>query len=376
MDARELAEREPFLDLATATLSRAFEQLFGHPFQVTAGQGAGQAWLALPPLHGFFTAHASGEVRRFLKNGFRYTTVARRGVPQYLLGTVLGTRAATPLARKAFSVSPPVPSAEALLLMPGNQRFRIFDFRRWTTRVVAKRGFGSRGVEGEVRFRSAMTGPFLPLIRWAADFAWYEEPIVDGYALARCPPWLDRDRAASLALQDLDRFAARTRRLGSREEYVGALMDCIARSNDVVHARFARPLVNAASLARLRDCALAGPRSIELAQTHGDLQPGNIIVVPGAHPVVVDWEHARERLRRYDGWVYSLGTRRGDRLPRLARCALELAGEARADFAAFLLEETRFYVEEASSGPFPRIPRGCEQFAGDLARVTDILRRQ
>ncbi|MEZ4223829.1 MAG: phosphotransferase [Polyangiaceae bacterium] len=374
MDVRELSQREPFLELTAATLGPAFGQMFGRDYQLRVDGHGEQQWLSLPPLHGFFTRDAGAEVRRFLKNGFRHTAVNSRRIPQFVLGTLLGGRyAMRSLGRPVFSVSPGVPNAAARLVMPGNQRYRIFDFDTWTTRVIAKNGFGNRGVAGEIRFRSRFAGPFLPLLRSSSSLDWYEEPLVDGYPVARCPPWLDAAAAVRAAREQLATFAEQTARDVDRREYVDAIASKLERSDDLLGARFAEAPRVGDPVRRLRALAVVGPRELRVAQSHGDLQDGNILIVPHSNPVIIDWEHAGERSRRYDEWVYTLGTRRFRRRSRLVAEGERVRSAEAAEFAVFLLEEAHFYMGEALSGPFSQLPATWSGFVADLNLVADIL---
>lgn len=369
MDVRELSAREPFAQLLTTTLSTGLEARYGQRFDVEVGRGGDQEWHYAPPLNGFYVARPAADVRRFLRDGFRFTPVVFRAVPQFIIGTLLATGGGLRVAGRCyFSVTPAVPQAEQLLILPGNRRIRIFDFDRWVTRVVAKDGFGVESVRNEVLTRRGGAGPYLSVSDCANDFSWFEESIVGGYPLPRCPPWLSRvsaERDALAALRDYTRSRS-TRQPAA--DYVNPLLVALdggfQRLPAMPDASAMRDLVQ-----NLGRAVLSATRVLEVGPTHGDLQPGNIMIMPDGRSLIIDWEHAGVRSIGYDSLVYGLGTRRPDRFERLRRHFREVPSEARAASMAFLLEELRFYLDECTSGPFAEVPGSSLGFFQDALRL-------
>ena len=128
MNTAEMRSREDFDAVLFGTLQTAWSREQGQPVAVGA-DGPGQPW-RFHPLHSAYTvAGASAAPRRFLANSVRYAMRRWRRPAQWVAGTALS---ASPglwaLSRPGFVVSPGIPGARDMVLLPGNQRIRLFDF--------------------------------------------------------------------------------------------------------------------------------------------------------------------------------------------------------------------------------------------------------
>jgi hypothetical protein len=107
----------------------------------------------------------------------------------------------------------------------------------------------------------------------------------------------------------------------------------------------------------------------ELARSHGDFQPGNVLIdVDAGRVLLTDWEHTGVRFRWYDPLVWGLRSRFAGGLEgRVARFlstgdlwggAGQLLPREASDrpwresaLALFLLEELAWIAEDSLSGP-------------------------
>ena len=134
--------------------------------------------------------------------------------------------------------------------------------------------------------------------------------------------------------------------------------------------------------------------TLELAQSHGDFQPGNIHVARSGRRVFLhDWENSDLRERHYDLLTYGLEARypRGlaGRLMRFVQggaCRLQRSllptmtteDRRRSAVALFLLEDLERAASEATSSPYKAPPHGFRLLCAELAtfgpRLEALLR--
>jgi hypothetical protein len=383
MRISEMRAREDLDAIVRATLARDFSEQLGRPVTVTA-EGPGQRWLVQPLLSAFYTPQISGVARRHLRDDFRWTSVFNRMAAQFALGTALASAPGLRLSgRTGFFVDPPVRRAEHLLIMPGNRRVRVFDFDRRVCRVLLKDGFPTRVMETEVAVRGGTReGPFPPITQVAPDLSWFEEPLVAGRVLPRLPPWTRAEPLKERALTALAAFTRASRREVSAAAHLDGVRSRVALAAAEVQTRYgaaaAAPATFAAALADLA----ASAKTFTISTTHGDFQPGNILVTAGDGKVLIlDWEHSDTRIADYDALVLGLASRSAQHLAARVLAFVRgvipagLGPEAadlewrRATAAAFLLEDLRFYLEESVEVPGSRPSAGLAALGRALSAL-------
>jgi hypothetical protein len=392
LETREIAEQEDFESVLAATLSKGWADQYGERFEINGDRGArrGQEWFLQPTFTTLYTSDVSRAARSFMVARFKYTPVTARAPFQWMLGTALGSRLGLSLRRRRLlSVHPPVPGAANVLIVPGSRRVRTFDLTAGLSRSFLKAGYPVGAIANEVAVRgSEAKGPFFPVIGVGGDHTWFEEPIVDGFPLPRCPPWWPRERYASLALQALDEWLSRGVKEVAARVRAEELVAQIAARRQGLLRRFPDVPLPKASL--LESLALGAEwlGDIELAQSHGDLQPGNIHV--GRRPrrvYLIDWEHTDRRFRSYDFLTFGLRARYpkglGVRILRfITEQPTELAfeylprisqQERAAMVALFLLEELNRSVADAARTPYRTLPYGFRQVCREITSIEEEL---
>lgn len=369
MRVAQLKAREALDDILAATLSRGWSEQFGQTISVTPGPARGQqVWHLQPLLSACFVSGMRRDARRFLADSFRHTRVRHRVIPQWLLGTALATSPGLrTTSRPLFSVWPAVPKATALLVIPTNQRIRIFDFAQRTSRVFLKEGFDSTTMVQEIAVRGpGLSGPFVPMTKVGQGSKWFEEGLVDAWTLSRCPRWVDHTAAEQQAMAALDRWSDASVQVRDSDEVVPQRVESLQHHLAVVRSRF--PGATAGLEQPIRWLVQVAQRvpQYEMARTHGDLQGGNVLIRKQDRRVfVIDWEHSAIRSRDYDRFVYGLRTRSGSALGR--RLVAAWAGNAapkwlghlaadkarlRANLALFVLEDLDWFAKESTTGPY------------------------
>jgi hypothetical protein len=393
LETWELAEQEDFESVLIATLAEGWTEQYGQEFRVTAAVARGpvQQWFLEPTMTTLYTKDVTRAVRRFMMDRFRFTPVTARAPFQWLVGTALGSRARLYINKRVvFGVDPPIPRAANVLIVPGSRRVRIFDFSAGLSRSLLKRGYPVEAVSNEVTVREGRGGPFPPLFRRAADQTWFEEPIIDGYPLPRCPPWWPRQRYATEILDTLREWSSVEAEKVPAPSYAEELARRISAGQAELLDRFRDvPLPDPAFLELLMEAA-GSTGELELVQSHGDLQPGNIHVQRTPRRVfLIDWEYATRRSRAYDFLTYGLRARYpsglGARMlefisepaTRLTLQHLSLASreERASSLALFLLEDLERSISDSIHSPYKELPYGFRLVCRELTLAEGELKK-
>ncbi len=325
MRVAELRAREDYDATLVRALKAGLAAYVGQPVNVSLG-GPGQEWYLHRLFSAYVTASPGPEARRFLRDGFRVTHNLPRAPAQWAAGTLAATSLGSRIAAThAFSVDPGLPHAEALVILPGNRRFRLFDFAHQRSRVLAK---VPGALSAELRCRAGV-GPWLPVLSADPAGEWFEEPLCPGVPLSRAPLWAPRAALAEEALAILDRYTAASATERPTPEVIDDLLSRCGPGTPRPRGLAGRTLV--------------GP-------SHGDAQAGNVLVASGSPPVWIDWEFAALRVVGFDRALHALRFRFPDGLAQRIRAAM--AGQApsqaalskdrtarRSALALFLLEE-------------------------------------
>lgn len=380
MRISEMQRREDFHQVLCRTLAIGWSEQYGKPVEVLPPEATGgRLWCMQPLLSACYRPSLNRNVRHFLRDSFRFTPITWRIPAQWVLGTLISTSfGLRSTGLPAFRVSTDLPNEDSLLVVPGNQRIRVFDFERRVCRVFLKEGFSTHTIRREIEVRGeGDKGPFPKLTAWDLKANWFEEPIVPGVSLPRCPAWYDKSHFEHMALDLLDNWLDRSVLRLPVEIRLGELSDQLTRHVELVAHRYDGfdPLPVLRWLKTLVRVASA-LESIEVAETHGDFQPGNILVDTSSDSVVlIDWEHCRRRWRYYDHFVYGLRTRSSvglatrlvefrdgvTVLPFIPRQHVSLGV-----LGLFILEDLNWFLEESLNGPFLVPSEGLTSYCSEL----------
>jgi hypothetical protein len=194
--------------------------------------------------------------------------------------------------------------------MPGNRRIRFFDLSESRSRVVLKDSFSSDAIDAELAARGdGQSGPFPPILAYDRDAGWFTEPMIDGLVLARMSSAVRRRRCLDMSLRTLSAWAAPQRKYVTVEAWWD--------DNRTARAHLGALLPDI-------DVLLGQTSHIEVQPSHGDLQPGNILVDRKQERVwLLDWEFYGIRSTYYDPLVLLTGLRWPERAGRALERALD-----------------------------------------------------
>ena len=378
-----MLRREPFMNILVDTLADGWSEQYNAPVAIYPGGDGAVEWRVQPLLNGIFVPEIDAVPRRFLRDSFTFTPVTWRMPAQYLLGRFLSSTVGLHLSSHfAFSSSCRLPDQESLLVMPGNRRIRVFNFKSGTCRVFLKSGFDSGTMLREIEIRgSSDGGPFPLLSAWHENGKWFEEPIIEGYALVMCPPWIERHSIEHRAFEDLEKWCKITMKRVKVGEYLEPLLRGLHHDGTEIKRLYGPKDALPPDTWFDVLCAQAIRFDYtETSMTHGDFQGGNILIDRrGSHIFLIDWEYCGRRFIHYDRFVYGLGSRSPRGLSGRVRRFLNFEASPwplailpkdrswrRWALALFLLEDLAWYMRESVTGPFTNVSEGLQIYIAEL----------
>ena len=265
--------------------------------------------------------------------------------------------------------------ADAAMWQPGNRRMRRFDFGRRSVRVYPKAGFDDGGIGREIAFRTSHGFPWVvPVLRHCGTCL--EEPLLDARPIDREPD-AGRRREAERAMRDAVRelgdggrevLTGREYADRKRGEYEALRREFLARfagvCPDTMDAVMGRALREAERMPE-----------VECAPSHGDLQPGNVLV-PMRGPVhvwLIDWEDFDVRASCYDEMVWTLGSRFACGLAQRVRRYLDENGVEGSRRVCLWAIEEWIWLMRTSAGGIRRLPEGVGMHLVEAARFLGAM---
>lgn len=407
-----LLKREPFGNIFEETMSAFFSDYFGQDYKIkwcqnnfekeTEFKSETQIWKCNPQLNAIFVPGAERKVFEPIIREFSYTSVWWRKPFQCIyVKTATHRLWGEYLAKIIIKVSPVVPDARNLLIVGGNHKLRLLDYKRKKSFVILKKGFNSNFYERELNVRRLAYNLKLPvpsiLEEVSSNIRWYVEEYVIGTPINRLKESKRSRFVLGECIKALQILGEHTREEIEVENYVGRLSESI-KSNII-----SNHLLTDGGQARLLDyldkvrsfiveLSRNYLRKIDTVIAHGDFQPANIIINDDCY-WMIDWEYSCRRQAEYDGLVYLLKSRfpygMAKRLKNLLKddgiwtepilCKwsdigkIDL-GRKRFILAIFLLEELSLRIEENSNPMFKKLGSGFYDFINELPKTLEVIR--
>ncbi len=400
-----LQQREPFGAILEETLAEFCRQVLNRPatvqwrehFNPIAKQATnGQLWLCNPYLNAIFVPQANRAIFDPIRREFARSVVAWRRLAQCAyVYTSLSRAGASLTAQASLCIAPGLPNAEQLLIIPGNHKIRVLDYETKSVYGIVKQGFSADFMQREVEARRMAETLGLPvpaLVQVGATGLWFKERYLSGTPINRLANATERQAGERAAMVALQRLVEATAREEPVEEYV-------ARQADVV-----RTLISAshlltqeqrntllAALGQIQNLVAAQQQALGgrllTALTHGDFQPGNILLNQDG-TWLIDWEYSARRQIAYDALVFALGARSPHGLAQ--RIHALLLGQAsdgntlldgwpgldwhdrqarRIYLAIFLLEELALHMQENANSLFLCSGLGFQSLQRELMKL-------
>lgn len=382
-----LLEREPFAEILEETLSRHLSAVSGRAQEVSWRGGLPKTsdlvarkkglWLCNGQINAVFSARAESRIfetpwREYLGGHSFSRWVAHAG---YLaVATAPLTR--WHLASHHLWIRPDLDHPRSTLILGGNSRIRLIDFQHGLVTTVLKSRFDSAFLSRELEFRKSRDDVLaLPIVEVLEEGQAFVEPLVHGSNADRL---FDKRRASEALLAALEsciEMSGSTRKIAAVEGWVETSLESCQLAAQKAGFESTGLVRDALDLAvqlgeRIVSSASILGGEVQVGLSHGDLQPGNVLVDEDKN-WLIDWERVDKRVLGYDGLTLALNSRRNlsgllERAEDLVRGAREdpigvgVCSElrlredskrARVQMLLFFLEEIRFHLEENAMGP-------------------------
>ena len=213
-------------------------------------------------------------------------------------------------AKTRVDVKPWIKSLDGVCIIPGNHSIRIIDLEAETCRVILKEGFNFQFIKSEIYLRQKYK--FLPipkLLNVDTQSLWYEESQVSALPLNRIDNQAIKDKILFDVKKNLLNLYSSTIIKVDMINYVKSLClicdNLIIELSNIYSKSDKKELRNVFAL--LNEVLIEFPdRVIELVQSHGDLQPANILVGNADNELyLIDWEYTEKRSLFYDSLVFA-----------------------------------------------------------------------
>ena len=231
-------------------------------------------------------------------------------------------------AKTSVSVSPWIESLDKVCIVPGNQSIRIINLETSTCRVILKEGFSSQFIMNEIYLRQKYK--FLPipkLINVDTQSLWYEELQVSALPFNRIDNQTIKDKILIDVKKNLLKLYSETKIKIDMKNYVKSLdktcENLITKLPDIYTQLDKKEIRDIFIL--LNETMIEFPdHVIDLVQSHGDLQAGNILVGNTDNELyLIDWEYTEKRSIFYDSLVLAANCRQPKGLAKRIKTILD-----------------------------------------------------
>ena len=231
-------------------------------------------------------------------------------------------------AKTIVSVSPWIESFDEVCIVPGNQSIRIINLETLTARVILKEGFSSQSIRNEIYLRQKYK--FLPipkLLNVDTQSLWFEELQVSALPFNRIDNQTIKDKILIDVKRNLLKLYSETTIKIDIKNYVKSLYetcDNLITKLPEIYTKFDKKEIRDIFILLNETVKNFPDRTIDLVQSHGDLQLGNILVGDNNSELyLIDWEYTEKRSIFYDSLVLATDCRKPKGLAKRIKTILD-----------------------------------------------------
>lgn len=301
MKIAELRAREKYDDILEETLK-----------SIVGDGNADQQWYEHPFFSVYVTQGFCQDGIRFLQDQYRHTPHSMRRIIQGAAVELLGMRSVFErVIRPAFKL-PAIENSSYCMWMPGNQRLRRFDFKQRVVSVYGKAGFSDEGLRREIDFRMAHSERYewiLPILTLGKHG--FDELLLDASGLDRVRNAKRRQIGFNRALAALNSLHQYENKSVASSEYLEMKRLEFDYAKRQLQEKFMG--ISLERVERIWDLSareISQVQKVELSLTHGDFQPGNVLISNHDDRIwLIDWEDVGVRASIYDLMTWGLRSR-------------------------------------------------------------------
>ena len=335
-------------------------------------------WFEHPIFSVYITQDFCDDGRRYLNDMYRHAPrLIRRPIQALATDIMTEPHLFKCLLKPRFEL-PIAGNPKYQMWMPGNHRFRRFDFQNRTIRIYPKKGFSDAGIRREISLRQKWATQFdwiLPIFKIDASRAVFDEPLLEAIPFNR----VSRVKRRQNILQQIPKIltqlhdcqqsvvTGRTYLAQKRTQLEAAYRDFSQIFPGIQFNLIEQIWQRAANILKDVD-------KVQMSMTHGDFQPGNLLIATEENNEgcwLIDWEDANLRASVYDEMTWHLNSRSPRGLHKRVIQFLEspqnvswsLGEPAHVSVALWAIEEGIWLLESSSRQGITQLPEGlCQQF--------------
>jgi hypothetical protein len=285
--------------------------------------------LVNPKLNVIYSKNIDRAKLKLIVSEYEYNpNLVRRFLQKIYIKLSISTYFEHLFAKTIVSVSPWIESFDEVCIVPGNQSIRIINLETLTARVILKEGFSSQSIRNEIYLRQKYK--FLPipkLLNVDTQSLWFEELQVSALPFNRIDNQTIKDKILIDVKRNLLKLYSETTIKIDIKNYVKSLYetcDNLITKLPEIYTKFDKKEIRDIFILLNETVKNFPDRTIDLAQSHGDLQLGNILVGNNNSELyLIDWEYTEKRSIFYDSLVLATDCRKPKGLAKRIKTILD-----------------------------------------------------
>ena len=285
--------------------------------------------LVNPKLNVIYSKNIDRAKLKLIVSEYEYNpNLVRRFLQKIYIKLSISTYFEHLFAKTIVSVSPWIESFDEVCIVPGNQSIRIINLETLTARVILKEGFSSQSIRNEIYLRQKYK--FLPipkLLNVDTQSLWFEELQVSALPFNRIDNQTIKDKILIDVKRNLLKLYSETIIKIDIKNYVKSLYetcDNLITKLPEIYTKFDKKEIRDIFILLNETVKNFPDRTIDLAQSHGDLQLGNILVGNNNSELyLIDWEYTEKRSIFYDSLVLATDCRKPKGLAKRIKTILD-----------------------------------------------------
>jgi hypothetical protein len=285
--------------------------------------------LVNPKLNVIYSKNIDRAKLKLIVSEYEYNpNLVRRFLQKIYIKLSISTYFEHLFAKTIVSVSPWIESFDEVCIVPGNQSIRIINLETLTCRVILKDGFSSKSIRNEIYLRQKYK--FLPipkLLNVDTQSLWFEELQVSALPFNRIDNQTIKDKILIDVKRNLLKLYSETTIKIDIKNYVKSLYetcDNFITKLPEIYTKFDKKEIRDIFILLNETVKNFPDRTIDLVQSHGDLQLGNILVGDNNSELyLIDWEYTEKRSIFYDSLVLATDCRKPKGLAKRIKTILD-----------------------------------------------------
>tara|TARA_B110000971_G_C20006986_1_gene499640 strand:+ start:516 stop:1712 length:1197 start_codon:yes stop_codon:yes gene_type:complete len=285
--------------------------------------------LVNPKLNVIYSKNIDRAKLKLIVSEYEYNpNLVRRFLQKIYIKLSISTYFEHLFAKTIVSVSPWIESFDEVCIVPGNQSIRIINLETLTARVILKEGFSSQSIRNEIYLRQKYK--FLPipkLLNVDTQSLWFEELQVSALPFNRIDNQTIKDKILIDVKRNLLKLYSETTIKIDIKNYVKSLYetcDNFITKLPEIYTKFDKKEIRDIFILLNETVKNFPDRTIDLVQSHGDLQLGNILVGDNNSELyLIDWEYTEKRSIFYDSLVLATDCRKPKGLAKRIKTILD-----------------------------------------------------